>query len=241
MRKLLLPILTFICLSAFSVNAQSSRIREIAEQLQQNIGSLADRSTAEFFKRPSNNREQTNNFLALQQLRLNCEILLLLVKNNRPLGELQETSVYLSESLSRFTPDNSTRTVSQQIKNAIEDFNNELRSTDSSADRKTDTKVSSVGNLFWHGTVDDEVHLIIRGNTVQAKTISGTEYTDSIFNFSSPLPEENVQISIKKKEGRGTAKVIQQPTSDNNFTAIIQILDKNGGAREYEMEITWTK
>ena len=44
-----------------------------------------------------------------------------------------------------------------------------------------------------------------------------------------------------KKTGRGTAKVIQQPTADNNWTAIIQLLDKNGGAREYGLEIYWTK
>lgn len=239
MRKSLLSILMFICLFAFSVNAQTSRITELAEQLQQNISSLADRSSKDFFSRPSNNREQTNNFLTLQQLKLNGEILLLLVKNGRPAGELRDTSDSLSERLSRFNPDNSTRTLSQQIKNAIEDFNNELRKTANPSDRKNDTKGSAVGSLYWHGTVDDEVHLIIRGNTVQTKTISGTEYTDAIFNFSSPLPEENVQISANKKEGRGTVKVIQQPSADNDFTAIIQILDKNGGAREYELEISW--
>jgi hypothetical protein len=42
-----------------------------------------------------------------------------------------------------------------------------------------------------------------------------------------------------KKAGRGEIRVIQQPSRDNNFTAIVQILDDASGAREYQVEITW--
>jgi hypothetical protein len=97
------------------------------------------------------------------------------------------------------------------------------------------------GTLFWFGTVDDDVHLIIQKSKVQIKTNSGTEYLDQIYELTSPLPLQEVKVSLKKKEGRGSAKVVQQPSAGNDFTTIIQVLDKNGGAKEYELEINWTR
>ena len=105
MRKLLLPSLLFLCLLASSVSAQSSRISELAEQLQQNIGDLTDRSAKEFFARSSNNREQVNNFLVSQQLKATSETFLLLINNNRPNSELRETADSINERFSRYNSD----------------------------------------------------------------------------------------------------------------------------------------
>jgi anion-transporting ArsA/GET3 family ATPase len=240
MRRLLLPSLLCLFVFSFSIQAQNSRVSDLAKQLQRNVTDLADRMATEFFGRSNNNRDQVNNLLTLQQVNLTTEIFLLLVQKNRPNAELRDTADSLNERLSRINSEPSNRLQLQQLKKDIDDLISELKKTGSSSEKKPEN-TKTLGNLYWQGTIDDEVHLIIRGNTVQAKTISGTQYNDVIFNFSSPLPEENVQVSINKKDGRGTAKVIQQPTADNDFTAIIQILDKNGGAREYELEIYWTK
>ena len=240
MCKLLLPSLILLSIFTFSVPAQTSRISDLAEQLKQNIGDLADRSAKEFFARSANNRNQLNNFLVSQQTKLTIEIFLLLVKNNRPNSELRETADALNDRFSRYDFDSSNRSQSQQIKKDIDELIDELKKSGSSQNKKPD-KNDVLDKLHWQGTVDDEVHLVIRGGAVQVKTVSGTEYTDGIFSFTSPLPDENVQVFVNKKDGRGTAKVIQQPTSDNNFTAIVQILDKNGGAKEYDVEIYWTR
>lgn len=241
MRKLLLPILLFLCVFAFSVQAQSSRISDLAGELDQNISNLAERSSKDFFSRPSNNREQLNNFVVSQQLKATIETFLLLVNNNRPNSELRDAADSLNDRFSRYNSDSANRTQSQQIKKDIDELLDELKKSGNSSDKKTDKTKEVLGKLHWQGSIDDEVHLIIRGGAVQVKTISGTEYYDGIFSFTSPLPSEDVQVSVSKKDGRGTVKVIQQPSSDNNFTAIIQILDKNGGAREYELEISWTR
>jgi len=95
--------------------------------------------------------------------------------------------------------------------------------------------------MVWFGTVDDDVHLIIQGSKVQIKTNSGNENLDQIYGFGSPLPRQEVKVSVKKKEGRGTATVVQMPTSSNDYTAIVQIIDKGSGAREYELEISWNR
>jgi len=31
----------------------------------------------------------------------------------------------------------------------------------------------------------------------------------------------------------------QQPSRDNEFTAVLQIRDPSGGAKDYEIEVTW--
>jgi hypothetical protein len=241
MRQLLFSILLFLCLFTFSASAQSSRIPELAEQIQQNISEITDRSAKELFARPANSRNQLNNFLVLQQAKATAESFLLLINNNRPNSELRDAADALNERFSRYESDASNRPQSQQIKKDIEELTNELKRGNVSEDRKPDKKNEVIGRLSWQGTIDDEVHLIIRGNTAQTKTISGTEYADAFFSFSSPLPSANLRVFVNKKDGRGSAKVIQQPTADNDFTAIIQILDKSGGAREYGLEIYWTR
>ena len=246
MRKMFFPILIILCVSAFSVNAQSSRVSELGSKLQQNIGSLADGFAKDYFSRANNNRDQVDNLLVSNQLRITIEAFLLLVKNNRPNSELRDAADSLDDRSGKLNSDDSNKIQLQQLKKDIEELQNELKKSDNSSDNKTENRKpsktgESLGKLYWQGNVDDEVHLIIRGNIVQAKTISGTEYNDAIFNFTSPLPTENVQVSVNKKDGRGNVKVIQQPSSENNFTAIVQILDKSGGAREYVLEISWTK
>jgi hypothetical protein len=95
------------------------------------------------------------------------------------------------------------------------------------------------GRVFWRGTVDDKVQLIVRADRVEENTISGQANPDGVFSFTTPLPEASVNVNVSKKKGRGKVRVIQQPTADNDFTAIIEIYDDGGGAREYQLDISW--
>lgn len=95
------------------------------------------------------------------------------------------------------------------------------------------------GRVFWRGTVDDKVQLVIRNDKVEERTISGQANPDGVYSFTTPLPDSPVNVNVAKKKGRGSSKVIQQPTADNDFTAIIEIYDNGGGAREYQLEISW--
>jgi len=95
------------------------------------------------------------------------------------------------------------------------------------------------GKVFWRGMVDDKVQLVIKSDTVEENTISGQPNPDGIFSFTSPLPDSPVSVTVNKKRGRGKARVTQQPAADNDFTAIVEIYDDGGGAREYQLEIFW--
>ncbi len=95
------------------------------------------------------------------------------------------------------------------------------------------------GRVFWRGMVDDRVHLVISGTNVDPRTISGRDTTDISYSFTAPLPQSEVSVRVVKIEGRGTASVIQQPTADNGFQAIVEVNDRASGARDHQLEIIW--
>ncbi len=95
------------------------------------------------------------------------------------------------------------------------------------------------GRVFWRGTVDDVVRIKIQGSDLSIETVSGRSYDEGTFSFTMPLPDSEVLVGVNKKQGRGTVEVIQQPNSENDFTAVIEIRDTKGGAKEYQLEIYW--
>lgn len=95
------------------------------------------------------------------------------------------------------------------------------------------------GKVFWRGMVDDKVQLVIKGLTVETKTVSGRAMEAGDFSFTAPLPRDNVKVSALRKDGRGTVAVVQQPDSSNDFTAIVEIIDTRGGAADHLIEISW--
>lgn len=97
-----------------------------------------------------------------------------------------------------------------------------------------------LGKVFWRGVVDDKVHLVIKGTTLEQKAVSGQEKPPGTFSFTAPLPDQPVIVSVKRIEGRSKKiTVIQQPNAENGFTAIVEIYDNSGGAKEYRLEIFW--
>lgn len=95
------------------------------------------------------------------------------------------------------------------------------------------------GRVFWRGTVDDKVQLVIKSDTIQEQTISGQTNPDGVFSFTTSLPDSPVTVGVNKKKGRGKVNVVQQPSAANDFTAIVEIYDDGGGAREYQLDIFW--
>lgn len=95
------------------------------------------------------------------------------------------------------------------------------------------------GRVFWRGMVDDRVHIVIKGISLDSRIISGNETPAGVYSFTAPLPGSPVAVQALRKEGRGKITVIQQPAADNGFTAIVEIYDDRGGAREYQLDISW--
>jgi len=48
-----------------------------------------------------------------------------------------------------------------------------------------------------------------------------------------------VTVRLTNKRGRGEIFIEQQPSRENDFTAIVRIKDSRGGASDYEFELQW--
>jgi hypothetical protein len=48
-----------------------------------------------------------------------------------------------------------------------------------------------------------------------------------------------VTVRLTEKRGRGEIFIEQQPTRDNDFTAVVRIRDPRGGASDYAFTLEW--
>ena len=99
------------------------------------------------------------------------------------------------------------------------------------------------GSLDWRGTIDDSVRLVIRGRNVRVRTLSGTTYNDSTYDFNGggnwDRWNNNARVRVDKREGRGRVYVVEQPNRRNNFRTVIQIDDPKGGPDRYRIRVYW--
>ena len=97
----------------------------------------------------------------------------------------------------------------------------------------------SSGSISWRGRVDQTAKIIISGGDVQTQDASGTGISNVTFNLNGYLAGRPGIVGARKRNGRGTVTIIQQPTRDNDYTAIVQVFDPKSGADDYEVDITW--
>lgn len=95
------------------------------------------------------------------------------------------------------------------------------------------------GGVTWHGRVDQTAKIYISGSDVDSVDESGSGLRNVDFNINGYLASRNGNVSVKKRRGRGTVTVLQQPNAGNNFEAIVQVFDPDGGDDDYELEINW--
>lgn len=98
---------------------------------------------------------------------------------------------------------------------------------------------SNEGRVYWFGSVDDKIQLTISGITLSQKAVSGRTMPDGNYSFTAELPQTAVTVTAVKVEGRGSVSVIQQPTAENGFTAIVEVADARGGAGDHLIDVSW--
>lgn len=103
---------------------------------------------------------------------------------------------------------------------------------------QTGRRGTATGTLTWNGRVDDRVNIVIKGDTVNTQTVSGS-LSQTYHTLAGTLPRRGVDFTIAKLDGRGTAFVLQQPARENDYTAIIQVYDPRRGNDNYNLRVTW--
>jgi hypothetical protein len=228
-------MLAMAAVAAAQGDYAASRVGASADQIRRATSQLAQQATNDLMRSAGNSRTAVQDALLAAQADSAAALLVDMVRNRRPSADLREVGSHLAD-LGRRAPSYSPQSSQwRQVRTAVDDFNRTLGGGSSPGPGPRPV----IGQVSWRGRVDDRVQLAIRGKSIEMRTISGAQNPDGVATFTSALPDHPVEVSVTKLSGRGTARVLQQPSSSNNFTAVIEIYDNGGGAQEYRLEIVW--
>ena len=102
--------------------------------------------------------------------------------------------------------------------------------------------VRDVGLLHWTGDVDKTVVVRWRGTRAMLQTAEGGTARNVRADVAGVgLPDRDVTLRIVQREGRGTVMVSQQPSSANDYTAVIQITDPQDGYGHYDFDVVFDR
>jgi len=88
--------------------------------------------------------------------------------------------------------------------------------------------------------VDNRAEVRMRGDNIFVRTLEGARGRDEGSNCSQPLPYNSVAgFEIHQTTGRSLVKLAQAPNRMNNYTALIEIEDRQGGGDDYAFEVSW--
>ncbi|HEV8429248.1 MAG TPA: hypothetical protein VGQ41_15205 [Pyrinomonadaceae bacterium] len=223
---------------AFSQFTQSNRLTDLAGQLSREAGDFADANYSSYTNSSRNNRTDIEAVMLTQQFEGASRIFYRMTVDRRRNQELRDAFDVLSRLARAVEQNNLQRSSWFNIQRLLSDIAREVSYNQNPGPFPPDTGNRS-GSMTWRGRVDDDVRIRIRGGTADVETIGGTPYYDSQPNFSNSLPSRRVTVRLVKNRGRGDVFIEQQPSRENDFTAIIRIKDSRGGADNYEFTLEW--
>lgn len=242
--RLLMPVIAVLFFMP-SVMAQSRRVDDLADRLIVQTTEMAEQSYRDFSDRSRNNRADVEALYQDEQIKSSAALFRRMVRDRRPKTQLQNGTVVLSDlarSADRF---GRQRSLMSDIQQTISDIQRSLNFGGGGGGGGGGGPIgipgggASSGTVRWRGTIDDIAQIRIQESSVDVSAVSGTAYTDGTYNFTSPLPYRRVTVRLNKISGRGDMRIVQQPSRENDFTAVIEIRDTNRGPNSYEFELSW--
>jgi hypothetical protein len=241
-RSLLVMVALLLFASpAFSQFGQSNnRLVDLADRLARDAGDFADTSYSSFTNNSRALRNDIDAVMLAHQFAGASRIFYRMVVDRRRNQDLRDALDVLQNLGRSIERSNVQRTNWYNIQRSMNDISRELGSNSGGGgggDQYPDT--GRGGRMTWRGRVDDDVRIRIRGGSADVETIGGTPYYDGQPNFFNSLPSRRVTVRLTMKRGRGEIFIEQQPSRENDFTAIVRIKDSKGGASDYEFELQW--
>jgi len=237
-RSLLILVAVLLLASpAFSQFAPQVRLTDLADRLSRDAQDFADSSYSNFTNNPRALRNDIEAVMLAHQFAGASRIFYRMVVDRRRVQDLRDSFDILQNLARSVEGRNVQRTNWYNLQRLLSDVQRELNGGGGGGDYP-DTGNRS-GTMTWRGRVDDDVRIRIRGGSADVETIGGTPYYDAQPNFSNSLPNRRVTVRITAKRGRGEIFIEQQPTRENDFTAVVRIRDTKGGASDYAFTLEW--
>ena len=93
--------------------------------------------------------------------------------------------------------------------------------------------------LRWSGNVDGDLRISLWRGQLSYQTASGQQPTNVRANVGNAQARSASQLTVQLRMGRGTVQVIEQPSQYNNYTAVVRVLDQQGGYGYYDFDLIW--
>lgn len=243
-RSLLVVVaILLFAIPAFSQFGQSNnRLVDLSDRLSRDASDFADSSYTNFTNNSRALRNDIDAVMLAHQFAGAARIFYRMVVDRRRNQDLRDAFDVLQNLARSVERNNVQRTNWYNIQRSLTDISRELNYKSpggggGGGDQNPDG--GRGGRMTWRGRVDDDVRIRIRGGSAEVETIGGTEYSDGQPNFFNSLPSRRVTVRLTMKRGRGEIFIEQQPSRENDFTAIVRIKDSKGGASDYEFELQW--
>jgi hypothetical protein len=106
------------------------------------------------------------------------------------------------------------------------------RSADYSATKES-------GRIEIRLRVGSEARVWIRGGRMSVEATAGGPATDAGSSHSGPLPQRDASVRLQARVARGQVQLLQRPSRQNRFTAMILIRDPEPGVGLYDLLLTF--
>ena len=240
--KTLLTVFAILLFSSpgMSQFAPQNRLTDLAGRLSRDARDFADSSYSNFTNNQRASRNDTEAVMLAHQFAGASQIFYRMVVDRRRNQDLRDAFDLLQNLARSVERNNVQQTNWYNIQRSLTDISRDLSSGGGGGGGgQFPDSGNRSGSMTWRGRVDDDVRIRIRGGTADVETIGGTAYSDGQPNFSNSLPNRRVTVRLTEKRGRGEVFIEQQPTRENDFTAIVRIRDTRGGASDYAFTLEW--
>lgn len=238
-RSLLIAVAILLFASpAFPQFGQSNRLTDLASRLSRDADDFADSSYSGYTNNSRFTRNDTEAVMLAYQFAGASRIFYRMVVDRRRNQDLRDAFDTL-QNLARTVERNAQRSNWPNVQRSMQDIARELNTAPGGGGGGQYPDTGRSGRMTWRGRVDDDVRIRIRGGSADVETIGGTPYYDGQPNFENSLPNRRVTVRLTEKRGRGEVFIEQQPSRENDFTAVIRIRDTRGGASEYSFTLEW--
>ena len=94
--------------------------------------------------------------------------------------------------------------------------------------------------LHWSGNVDGDLRISLWRGQVNYDVVSGERPQNVRSNIGGrQMTQRTGQLTVSLRQGRGIVTVVEQPSSYNNYTAVVRVLDSQSGYGFYDFDLVW--
>lgn len=106
---------------------------------------------------------------------------------------------------------------------------------------RTETPTLRSGTVTWHGLVKGVEDIVIRGSSASVQHVSGATVKDAKGVFSAAIPNAPISVRLVAASGPSPIRIIQQPSTSNNFTTIVRVGEGNKGeGKPHTFTLRWS-